>query len=76
MTMSLTGAAVLARVEKGEESSRRGGGVVMVFRPHLETGVRDSEVIFFEDVRLWFVGFGGEDEVVGYDRVFVQDEVV
>lgn len=79
MAMSLTGPAGVPAVEEGEElafAAAVGVGVPVAVAPRAEEVVRGFQIRGVERLRLSFWFARSEDEVVGDDGVFVEEEVV
>lgn len=74
MAVRLAGAAVLARVEEGEQAAA--GGPLLGALPLGQRGVGGVEIILLQQLGLRLVLFGGDDQVVADDGVLVQDEDV
>lgn len=77
MSVWLAGPTIRPGVEKGKQSALvMCVSIYALGLPCAQARIRHLQIILLQEVRLLLVGLGGEDEVVGDDWEFVQDEDV
>lgn len=72
MSVWLTGATVFPRVEKSKELLR--ADRLRAVLPSFEASICRIQITFLQEVCLWLEGFCGQNEVVRYNWVFVQNQ--